>query len=111
VAPFFISAIHGTRPNNANVNLVFRTLSRQIGLRKPGGGPGPRLHDLRHRFAVKKLLRWYRGGEDVTRQMPVLSTYLDHGNVSGNYWYLTNTPELMSAAGELLESRWKGGAR
>lgn len=111
VVPFFFAAIHGTRLNNTNVNLVFRTLSRKIGLRKPGGGPGPRLHDLRHRFAVETLLRWYRGGEDVTRRMPVLSTYLGHGNVSGTYWYLTNTPELMSAAGKLLESRWKGGAR
>ena len=108
--PFFLATIHGTRLNNSNVNLVFRTLSRQIGLRKPGGGPGPRLHDFRHRFAVETLLGWYRSGGDVTRRMPVLSTYLGHGNVSGTYWYLTNTPELMSAAGQLLEARWKGGA-
>jgi len=111
VAAFFFAAIHGTRLSNTNVNLVFRTLSRQIGLRKPGGGPGPRLHDFRHRFAVETLLCWYRSGEDVTRQMPVLSTYLGHGNVSGTYWYLTNTPELMSAASGLLEARWKGVAR
>jgi integrase len=107
---FFFAAIHGTRLNNSGVNLVFRTLSRQIGLRKAGGGPGPRLHDFRHRFAVETLLRWYRSGEDVTRRMPVLSTYLGHGNVTGTYWYLTNTPELMAAAGELLEARWKGVA-
>lgn len=111
VAAFFFAAIHGTRLSNTNVNLVFRTLSRQIGLRKPGGGPGPRLHDFRHRFAVETLLCWYRSGEDVTRRMPVLSTYLGHGNVSGTYWYLTNTPELMSAASGLLEARWKGVAR
>lgn len=111
VVPFFFATIHGTRLNNTNVNLVFRTLSRQIGLRKPGGGPGPRLHDFRHRFAVETLLRWYRSGEEVRRRMPVLSTYLGHANVSGTYWYLTNTPELMSAASELLESRWEGGAR
>ena len=111
VVPFFFAAIHGTRLTNSGVNMVFRDLSRQIGLRKPGGGPGPRLHDFRHRFAVETLLCWYRSGEDVTRRMPILSTYLGHGNVSGTYWYLTNTPELMSAAGELLEARWKGGAR
>lgn len=111
VVPFFFAAIHGTRLNNSGVNMVFRDLSRQIGLRKPGGGPGPRLHDFRHRFAVETLLCWYRSGEDVTRRMPILSTYLGHGNVSGTYWYLTNTPELMSAAGKLLEARWKGGAR
>ena len=108
VVPFFFAAIHGTQLNASNVNLVFRTISRQIGLRKPGGGSGPRLHDFRHRFAVETLLSWYRRGENVTRRMPLLSTYLGHGNVSGTYWYLTNTPELMSAAGELLEARWKG---
>lgn len=111
VVPFFFAAIHGTRLNNSGVNMVFRGLSRQIGLRKPGGGPGPRLHDFRHRFAVETLLGWYRRGEDVTRRMPILSTYLGHGNVSGTYWYLTNTPELMSAASRLLEARWEGGAR
>ena len=42
--------------------------------------------------------------------MPILSTYLGHGNVTGTYWYLTNTPELMAAAGTLLEARWKGVA-
>lgn len=111
VVPFFFAAIHGTRLNNSGVNMVFRGLSRQIGLRKPGGGPGPRLHDFRHRFAVETLLGWYRRGEDVTRRMPILSTYLGHGNVSSTYWYLTNTPELMSAASRLLEARWEGGAR
>ena len=107
---FFFASTHGTRLNNSGVNTVFRELSRQIGLRKPGGGPGPRLHDFRHRFAVETLLRWYRGGEEVTRRMPVLSTYLGHSNVTGTYWYLTNTPELMAAASERLEARWKGVA-
>lgn len=107
---FFFATIHGTRLNNSGVNMVFRDLSRQIGLRKPGGGPGPRLHDFRHRFAVETLLRWYRAGDEVTRRMPILSTYLGHGNVTGTYWYLTNTPELMAAAGSLLEARWKGVA-
>ena len=74
VVQFFFAAIHGTRLNNSGVNLVFRDLSRQIGLRKPGGGPGPRLHDFRHRFAVETLLCWYCSGEDVTRRMPILST-------------------------------------
>jgi integrase/recombinase XerD len=106
----FFATIHGTRLNNSGVNRVFRDLSRQIGLRKHGGGPGPRLHDLRHRFAVETLLRWYRAGDEVTRRMPILSTYLGHSNVTGTYWYLTNTPELMAAAGTLLEARWKGVA-
>jgi integrase len=107
---YFFAAIHGTRLNNSGVNLVFRDLSRQIGLRRCGERHGPRLHDFRHRFAVETLLRWYRSGEEVTRRMPVLSTYLGHSNVTGTYWYLSNTPELMASAGELLEARWKGVA-
>lgn len=107
---YFFAAIHGTRLNNSGVNLVFRALSRQIGLRRRGERHGPRLHDFRHRFAVETLLRWYRSGEAVTRRMPVLSTYLGHSNVTGTYWYLSNTPELMASAGELLEARWKGVA-
>jgi len=109
-AGYFFATIHGTRLNNSGVNLVFRGLSRLIGLRRRGERHGPRLHDFRHRFAVETLLRWYRSGEEVTRRMPILSTYLGHGNVTGTYWYLSNTPELMASAGELLEARWKGVA-
>jgi hypothetical protein len=54
------------------------------------------------------LLRWYRGGKQVDRLLPVLSTYLGHSHVTGTYWYLSCTPELMAAAGERLEARWKG---
>jgi integrase/recombinase XerD len=86
----------------------FRKLSRQIGLRAPGASHGPRIHDLRHRFAVLTLLRWYRSGKQVDRLLPVLSTYLGHSHVTGTYWYLSCTPELMAAAGERLEARWKG---
>jgi integrase len=95
---YFFETTHGTRLNNSGVNLVFRDLSRQIGLRQRGERHGPRLHDFRHRFA------------SVTRRMPVLSTYLGHGSVTGTYWYLSNTPGLMASAGKLLEARWKGVA-
>jgi integrase/recombinase XerD len=54
------------------------------------------------------LVRWYRRGEDPARRLPVLSTYLGHAHVTDTYWYLTNTPELMAAAGKLLEKRWRG---
>jgi integrase len=107
---FFVSS-RGTKLDKPNLSRVFRALSRQIGLRPPGVRYGPRLHDLRHRFAVETLLRWYRGGEDVVRRLPVLSTYLGHGNVTATYWYLSNTPQLMAAASKLLESRWKGVVR
>jgi len=107
VSYFFVSS-RGTRLNASNVSKIFRDLSRRIGIRDPGLGHGPRLHDFRHRFAVETLLDWYRNGEQVVRRMPVLSTYLGHGNVTSTYWYLTNTPELMTAASERLEARWKG---
>jgi integrase/recombinase XerD len=106
---FFVTS-RGTKLEKPNLSRIFRELSRQVGIRKPGVRNGPRLHDFRHRFAVETLLRWYRRGEQVTRRMPVLSTYLGHVNVTGTYWYLTNTPELMAAASELLEARWKGVA-
>jgi integrase len=61
-------------------------------------GRGPRLHDLRHRFAVYTLIRWYRAGADIDREMPKLATYLGHTSVAEVYWYLQAVPELLSAA-------------
>jgi len=107
VSCFFVTS-RGTKLSKPNLSRIFRDLSRQIRIRTPGVRHGPRLHDFRHRFAIETMLRWYRRGEQVTRLMPVLSTYLGHRNVTGTYWYLSNTPELMSAASHLLETRWKG---
>jgi integrase/recombinase XerD len=107
VSYFFVSS-HGTRLIATNVSKIFRHLWRQIGIRTPGAKNGPRIHDFRHRFAVETLLEWYRNGEQVSRRLPVLSTYLGHGNVTHTYWYLSNTPELMATAAERLELRWKG---
>jgi integrase/recombinase XerD len=104
---FFVSS-HGTRLIATNVSKVFRHLSRQIGIRDPNAGQGPRIHDFRHRFAVETLLGWYRSGEQIRHRLPVLATYLGHGNVTHTYWYLSNTPELMTAAAERLDARWKG---
>ncbi|MHB1309725.1 MAG: tyrosine-type recombinase/integrase [Limisphaerales bacterium] len=110
VLPTFLVTSHGTRLEKPNLSRIFRELSRQIGIRKPGVRNGPRLHDFRHRFAIETLLRWYRCGESVSQRMPVLSTYLGHVNVSGTYWYLGSTPELIAAASKLIEARWKGVA-
>ena len=78
-------------------------LSRQVGLRGPSDSHGPRLHDLRHRFAVETLVRWYRDGIDVEPHLPRLATYLGHAHVSDTYWYLTVTPELMQLAARRLD--------
>lgn len=111
ILPTFLVTSHGTKLEKPNLSRIFRELSRQIGIRKPGARNGPRLHDFRHRFAIETLLGWYRHGEPVSQRMPVLSTYLGHGNVSGTYWYLGSTPELIVAASKLIEARWKGVTR
>ena len=63
----------------------------------------PRLHDLRHSFAVHRLISWYRDGADVQRLLPKLSTYLGHVHISGTQRYLTLTPELLREAGLRFE--------
>jgi integrase len=90
------------------VSVPFRRISRQIGLRAADARKGPRIHDLRHGFAVGTLLKWYRSGKKIDPLMPVLSTYLGHGCVAATYWYITCTPELMQSVGKRLEERWKG---
>ena len=108
--PYFLMTGRGKKMDKASLSSVFRALSRQIGIRRPGVRRGPRLHDFRHRFAIQTLLRWYQSGEEVARRLPVLSTYLGHVHVSGTYWYLGSTPELITAASKLIETRWKGVA-
>ena len=105
--PFFPSRT-GAHLDPGQVRRTFYRISRQIGIRGASASHGPRLHDFRHRFAVETLLRWYRSGEDVRRRLPILSTYIGHSHVTDTYWYLSNTPELMTAAGDRLEKRWEG---
>jgi integrase/recombinase XerD len=104
----FVST-HGTALTHCEMGEDFRRLTRRIGLRAHDASHGPRLHDLRHRFAVTTLVRGYRTGKDVARLLPVLSTYLGHGFITGTYWYLTCTAELSAAAAKRLDRRWEGG--
>ncbi|MER8759775.1 tyrosine-type recombinase/integrase [Mesorhizobium sp. M0976] len=106
-SPYFFVAEQGGRLLHQYVHRVFWQLSRQIGLRQRGQRNGPRVHDLRHRFAVQALTNWYRAGEDVERELPVLSTFLGHANVRDTYWYLSAAPELMTHAARLLDERWE----
>ncbi|MGH2628485.1 MAG: tyrosine-type recombinase/integrase [Anaerolineales bacterium] len=107
-SPAFFLSNQGTRLTEWIARWTFIKLSRQIGLRGPQDRSGPRLHDFRHRFAVRTLLGWYRGGRDVERLMPLLSTYLGHTHVADTYWYLSAAPELLSLAGARLERTWGG---
>ena len=102
-SPSFFLSEHGARVTVWALRWTFVKLSRQVGLRGPSDSRGPRLHDLRHRFAVETLLRWYRDGIDVERHLPRLTTYLGHAHVSDTYWYLTVTPELMQLAARRLD--------
>lgn len=104
---FFISE-YGRRLSCWSAQWTFVRLSREIGLRGPSDSHGPRIHDFRHRFAVQTLLRWYRNSVDVEQQLPKLSTYLGHVHVTGTYWYLTATPELLRLAAMRLKHT-KGG--
>jgi len=104
----FFPSKTGAHLDPGQVRRTFYRISRQIGIRGASASHGPRLHDFRHRFAVETLLRWYRSGEDVRRRLPILSTYIGHSHVTDTYWYLSNTPELMAAAGDRLEKRWEG---
>lgn len=102
---FFVSRA-GTKLFEQNVWYVFARLRQRAGLLRPGRR-APRIHDLRHSFAVKTLTRWYREGVDVERRLPWLSTYLGHVSPAATYWYLTATPELLALASERAERAWK----
>lgn len=83
-----------------NVHHAWREVTTRAGLRT--ATCWPRIHDLRHTFAVNTLLGWYRDGSDVAAMMPVLSTYLGHTKPENTYWYLTATPELLALAAQRL---------
>ncbi len=107
LVPAFFLAERGTRITEWALRRTFAKLSKQVGLRTPSKshGIGPRLHDLRHRFAVNTLLRWYRDEVDVERHIPRLATWLGHAHVSDTFWYLTATPELLHLAARRLDRR------
>lgn len=104
---YFFVAEQGGRLLYQYVHKAFMQLSRQIGLRRKGQRVGPRIHDLRHRFAVQTLIDWYRAGENVEQQLPMLATFLGHACVRDTYWYLSAAPELMGQAAQRLDKRWE----
>jgi len=101
-SPAFLLSEHGTRLTDCSARYTFAVVSRAVGLRPAVAGHrhgrGPRLHDMRHRLAVQTLVRWYRQGRDVERELPKLATYLGHVHVADTYWYLEAVPELLHLA-------------
>jgi integrase/recombinase XerD len=104
-SPSFLLSERGTRLSGWMVRRWFICLSHQIGLRQPTDHCGPRIHDLRHRFVIQTLRRWYRTDRDVEAHLPELATYIGHGHVSDTYWYISATPELLRLATERLERK------
>lgn len=81
------------RLRHSTVNHTFRGLLSRYAI-PHGKHTGARVHDLRHTFAVHRLLQWYRAGEDVNARLPWLSTYMGHVDIVSTQVYLRATPEL-----------------
>lgn len=98
----------GARLLYCNVQWTFKMLVQRAGLKARSGSCRPRIHDLRHSFAVHSLLQAYQDGHDPQAQMALLSTYLGHVDPAGTYWYLSAAPELMALAAQRLEAHQAG---
>lgn len=108
-SPAFFVSSRGRRLSNTTFGNGFRRARARAGL----DGDRPRAlrpHDLRHRFAITRLVRWYREGLDVQAQLPLLATYLGHVRYSDTAYYITGTAELLGLAAERVFSG-KGGRR
>lgn len=100
---FFITQ-RGKRLSQSSMDRIFRLLCERSGIRRTDGGRfQPRLHDIRHTFALNRLISWYREGADVQRLLPFLATYLGHINVAATQRYLTMTPELLHEASQRFQ--------
>jgi integrase/recombinase XerD len=101
-AAVFISPA-GTRLLYCNGHATWKLLVASAGLKARSAACRPRIHDLRHSFAVHSLLGAYTAGHDGQARLALLSTYLGHVDPSHTYWYLSAAPELLALAGQRLE--------
>jgi len=99
----FVS-LAGTRLLYCNVHHAFHRLVRLAGLTPRSASCRPRIHDLRHSFAVRAMLDAYACGEDGQARLTLLATWLGHVHPASTYWYLSASPELMAVAGKRLEA-------
>jgi|HubBroStandDraft_1064217.scaffolds.fasta_scaffold28300_2 integrase len=107
--PALLVSTAGARLLYTNVQSTFHQLVRRAGLQPRSAMCRPRLHDLRHGFAVNTILDGYRHGGDPGARLALLSTYLGHVDPGKTYWYLSASPELMKLAGDRLECHLGGG--
>jgi len=114
-APFFVTtrgSLLGEALGDRQIHRIFEQLRKQLGWVDRGSHGKPRVHDLRHSFAVRRLVLWHEQDVDISQRMLALSTYLGHAKVSNTYWYLTGVPELMGLVGQRFErfaNPWEDG--
>jgi integrase len=104
--PFFVGTrgrLRGRTLGLRQVDRVFIGLRDQLGWVNRGAHAGPRIHDLRHTFVVRRVMLWHAQGINVDQSMLALATYVGHATVTHTYWYLTGVPELMALAANKFE--------
>lgn len=106
-AAFLVSAA-GTRLLYCNVHNTFHRLVKLAGLSPRSSSCRPRIHDLRHSFAVHAMIDAYTAGQDGQARLTLLSTWLGHVDPANTYWYLSASPELMTVVGVRLEAHLAG---
>jgi integrase len=99
----FFRTDHAPVLTRAAVEKTFARIRKRLGWTAHGRARRPRIHDLRHTFAVRRLLRWYDDGAEVDRKIQALATYLGHAKVTDTYWYLSAVPELMAITSQRFE--------
>jgi integrase len=100
--PFFVSSTGGALPK-PTVEYVFGRLRSQLGWHARGDYANPRIQDMRHTMAVRRLQLWHETHVSIDHAMFWLCTYLGHAKISDTYWYLTGVPELMDIIGSKFE--------
>jgi integrase len=106
--PALLVSTAGTRLIYCNVHHTFHRLVRLARLDPRSASCRPRIHDLRHTFAVRAMLDAYAAGQDGQMRLTLLSTWLGHVHPGSTYWYLSASPELMAVAGQRLEAHLAG---
>ena len=100
----FFTTRYGGRVTKDSLHHNYRVICEQAEIRRTDGASlQPRIHDLRHTFAVHRLIAWYRQGADVQKLLPFLSVYLGHVNIRATQVYLSMTPELLEEASNRFE--------
>jgi len=101
----------GSTLSQNGVRWTFHRMLADAGIGRPSPCRRPRLHDLRHTFAVRTLIGWYEGGANVEALLPRLATYLGHAHINDTYWYLSAVPELLQCVVRRTEQDAQGEVR